>query len=92
MAAQPHLFSSGRIDTMALRYWIVMSPMEDQFATEIRLPAARAITNLAAHTRGGVSLITISACYFDSQHNELPSSLHLGSSDVVEAPPAFKPR
>jgi len=70
---------------MELRNRLVMSPMETAFGTKLGLPSPRTLAYFEARARGGVGLITLGACTIDPQHKEVPTTLHFGSDDVIDA-------
>jgi 2,4-dienoyl-CoA reductase (NADPH2) len=79
------LFSPLRIGSMQLRNRLVMSPMETGFGTREGLPSPRTLAYFEARARGGVGLITLGACTIDPVHKEVPTTLHFGSDDVIDA-------
>jgi 2,4-dienoyl-CoA reductase (NADPH2) len=85
VSALATLFSPIRIGALELRNRLVMSPMETAFGTRAGLPSPRSLAYFEARARGGVGLITLGACTIDPRHKEVPSSLHFGSDDVIEA-------
>src|SRR5512147_2608014 len=70
---------------MELRNRLVMSPMETGFGTREGLPSPRTLAYFEARARGGVGLITLGACTIDPVHKEVPTTMHFGSDDVIEA-------
>jgi len=79
------LFSPIRIGSLELRNRLVMSPMETGFGTREGLPSPRTLAYFEARAKGGVGLITLGACTIDPRHKEVPTSLHFGSDDVIDA-------
>jgi 2,4-dienoyl-CoA reductase (NADPH2) len=79
------LFSPIRIGSLELRNRLVMSPMETGFGSKEGLPSPRTIAYFEARARGGVGLVTLGACTVDPKHKEVPTTLHFGSDDVIEA-------
>ena len=84
MSALPHLFSPVKIGALELRNRLVMSPMENQYATPEGLPSQRQIDYFVARAKGGVGLVTLGASSIDPRHKEIPSSLHFGSDEVID--------
>ncbi|MFI5215622.1 MAG: FAD-dependent oxidoreductase [Candidatus Limnocylindria bacterium] len=85
MITLPILFSPIRIGSMQLRNRLVMSPMETGYGTRDGLPSPRTLAYFEARARGGVGLITLGACTIDPVHKEVPTTLHFGSDDVIDA-------
>ena len=85
MSTLTGLFSPIRIGALELRNRLVMSPMETGFGTREGLPSPRTLAYFEARAKGGVGLITLGACTIDPRHKEVPTSLHFGSDDVIEA-------
>ena len=81
----PQLLSPGRIGSMTLRNRLVMSPMENCYATREGLPSERSRAYFEARARGGVGLITLGACSVDADHREVPNSIDFGRDEVVAA-------
>ncbi len=79
------LFEPIRIGSLELRNRLVMSPMETGYGTRDGLPSPRTLAYYEARAKGGVGLITLGACTIDPQHKEVPTSLHFGSKDVIDA-------
>ena len=92
MSPPPDLFSPIRIGSLELRNRLVMSPMETGYGTRDGLPSPRTLAYYEARARGGVGLITLGACTIDSAHKEVPTSLHFGHDDVIEAHRALTAR
>ncbi len=86
------LFSPIRIGSLELPNRLVMSPMETGYGTREGLPSPRTLAYYEARARGGVGLITLGACTIDPKHKEVPTSLHFGSDDVIEAHRALTER
>ena len=79
------LFEAVSIGAMSLRNRLVMSPMENQYASPEGLPSERTIDYFVARAKGGVGLITLGASSIDPRHKEIPNSLHFGDDGVVPA-------
>jgi 2,4-dienoyl-CoA reductase (NADPH2) len=86
------LFSPIRIGSLELPNRIVMSPMETGYGTREGLPSPRTLAYYEARAKGGVGLITLGACTIDPKHKEVPTSLHFGSDDVIDAHRALTER
>jgi 2,4-dienoyl-CoA reductase (NADPH2) len=74
-SAFPLLLSPIRIGGMSLRNRLVMSPMENLYATRDGLPSPRTIAYFAERARGGVGLVTLGASTIDARHPEVLNSL-----------------
>ncbi|MAG31744.1 MAG: NADH oxidase [Deltaproteobacteria bacterium] len=88
----PRLLSPTRIGSMTLRNRLVMSPMENCYATREGLPSDRTVAYFEARARGGVGLITLGACTIDAAHREVPNSMDFGRDEVVEVHRDFTDR
>ena len=77
------LWQPIHIGSLTLRNRIVMSPMENQFATPDGQPTERLIDYFEARARGGVGLITLGASAIDARHKEVPSSIHFADDSVI---------
>lgn len=80
----PLLFSPGRIGAMELRNRLVMSPMENLYATRDGLPTARSIAYFEERARGGIGLVTLGACTIDARHPEVLNSMHFSDDSVID--------
>jgi 2,4-dienoyl-CoA reductase (NADPH2) len=80
----PRLFSPVRIGTVELRNRLVLSPMENLYASAEGLPSPRTVAYLEARARGGVGLITLGTSTVDAQHPEVVNSLHFADDAMVE--------
>jgi 2,4-dienoyl-CoA reductase (NADPH2) len=70
---------------MELRNRLVMSPMENLYATPDGLPSERSIAYFEARARGGVGLITLGASTIDALHPEVMNSLRFSDDSVIDA-------
>ena len=74
----------AQIGRMTVKNRIVMSPMENCYATKDGLPSDRSIAYFEERARGGVGLITTGACTVDADHREVPNSMDFARDGVVE--------
>jgi 2,4-dienoyl-CoA reductase (NADPH2) len=81
----PNLFSPVKIGALQLRNRLIMSPMENSYATLEGEPSSRSIAFFEARARGGIALITLGACTIDESHREVPRSIHFGADARLDA-------
>ena len=85
MTRFPRLFSPVRIGGLELRNRLVMSPMENCYASRDGLPSERSVAYFEARAKGGVGLITLGACTIDERHREVLRTIDFGRDEVIDA-------
>ncbi|MBJ17914.1 MAG: FAD-dependent oxidoreductase [bacterium] len=85
MTTFPNLFSPLRIGGLELANRLVMSPMENCYASREGIPSERSKAYFEARAKGGVGLITLGACTIDEKHREVLRTIDFGRDDVIAA-------